>query len=96
MVKIDDNEVKRLAELAMLSLSEGEVKAMSKELKNIFKMIEEINKFDTSGVEQTDQVTGLQHVTREDKIDDYKVKPKDLVDAAAKKQDDQVEVPSVQ
>jgi len=96
MTKITQQEVIRLAALAMLTLNSDEVKKMSQELDNIFEMIEEINQFETEGVEETAQVTGLQHVTRDDVEKDYKVEPDVMVKAAAKSQGSQIEVPKVQ
>jgi len=96
MVKITEKEVKRLAGLAMLSLTDDEVSNMSKELENIFTMIEEINAFDTTEVEETAQVTGLKHVTRDDIEKKYDVSARELLKEVPKSKDNSIEVPSVQ
>ena len=95
MAKITTKEVERLAALAMINLGTEEIDSIVGELESIFKMIEEINAFDTEGVAQTAQVTGLKHVTREDKVQDYGVDAQRLISDTPKSRDNSIEVPSV-
>lgn len=59
-------EVKKIATLARLSLSEEETQGYAEQLTAIFGYVEMLNEVDTDGVEETCQVTGLQDVVRED------------------------------
>ena len=66
---ITDEQVRHLAKLSKLKLSDDEIKKFTPQLGEIldfFKMLQEV---DTSGVEETSQVTGLENVTRKDEIE---------------------------
>lgn len=65
---ISEEEVKHIAKLARLSLTEKEIKTFSVQLSDVFEYVELLNSVDTNGVEETSQVTGLQNVTEKDEI----------------------------
>jgi len=71
MAKVSIEDVKKLANLSKLSLSEDELKKYKQEIENILGYVEQLNSIDTDGVEETSQVTGISNSTREDKIKDY-------------------------
>ena len=58
--------VKHIAKLANLPLSEKEEKKFEKQLSSILKYVAKLNKKDTKTVEITSQITGLENVTRAD------------------------------
>jgi len=62
--------IKHIAKLANLTLTEAEEKEFDGQLNDILSYIEQLNKVDTSNVEPTAQVTGLKNVTRNDKFTD--------------------------
>ena len=62
-VKID---VKHVAKLANLPLSSDEEEKYSEQLSKILEYVDQLNEVDTSSVEPTYNVTGLNNVTRED------------------------------
>jgi len=62
-MKID---VKKVARLSNLTLSENEKKEFEEQLSSVLGYIEKLNTLDTSGIEPTAQVTGLINRTRED------------------------------
>jgi aspartyl-tRNA(Asn)/glutamyl-tRNA(Gln) amidotransferase subunit C len=62
-MKID---VKHVAKLANLTLTEEEIPKFEKQLSEVLEMVSKLNSLDTTGVEETSQVTGLENVTRED------------------------------
>jgi aspartyl-tRNA(Asn)/glutamyl-tRNA(Gln) amidotransferase subunit C len=66
MSKIGTTEVERIARLARIGLSSEETARMSQELGQILEFVEQLNKVDVTGIEPTDQVTGLVDVWRED------------------------------
>jgi len=55
-MKITDEEVRRIAELAALALREDEIDRMARDLDNILGHIDKLNELDTTGVEPMSQV----------------------------------------
>ena len=66
-MKID---IKHIAKLSNLTLTELEEKEFDGQLNDILSYIEQLNKVDTANVEPTAQVTGLKNVTRNDNFTD--------------------------
>lgn len=58
--------VKHVAKLANLPLSEDEEKKFEKQLVETLRYIEGLNEIDTNNIEPTDHVTGQENVLRED------------------------------
>jgi aspartyl-tRNA(Asn)/glutamyl-tRNA(Gln) amidotransferase subunit C len=71
MTQITRNDVLKLARLSKIKLTDDEVDKFTVELDAIVKYVEQIDSVDTSGLEPTDQVTGLKNVMRPDEITDY-------------------------
>ncbi len=61
-------EVKKIASLARLNLTEEEIELYRGQLSLILDYVGQLKEVDTDGVEPTRQVTGLQNVTREDVV----------------------------
>jgi aspartyl-tRNA(Asn)/glutamyl-tRNA(Gln) amidotransferase subunit C len=55
-MKITDQEVRRVAELASLALRDDEVARMARDLDNILSHMDKLNELDTTGVEPMAQV----------------------------------------
>ncbi len=55
-MKITDQEVRRVAELAALALRDDEVARMAKDLDDILSHMDKLNELDTAGVEPMAQV----------------------------------------
>ena len=68
-------DVKHVAKLANLPLSDELAKKLQKDLDATLKLVDELAELDLNGVEPTSQVTGLVNVTREDKIDRSRILP---------------------
>lgn len=64
---LTEDEVKKIAVLCKIELSETEVKKFQKELSLVLDYVSELNKVDTTGVEEISQVTGLANILRADK-----------------------------
>ncbi|MFH1218264.1 MAG: Asp-tRNA(Asn)/Glu-tRNA(Gln) amidotransferase subunit GatC, partial [Candidatus Peregrinibacteria bacterium] len=58
-----------VAKLARIKLTDGEVKKFYGQLNGVFEYMDILNEVDTEGVKETSQVTGLENVMREDKVD---------------------------
>ncbi|MDO4872164.1 MAG: Asp-tRNA(Asn)/Glu-tRNA(Gln) amidotransferase subunit GatC [bacterium] len=96
MEKISKDEVKHLAKLSNISLSEDEAASLQGDLANIVAYIEQLDELNTDGVEPTYSVSKNQNVWREDEIDDYGVGKVELLALAGENmQDGQVKVPKV-
>lgn len=64
--KLSQRDVKHIARLANLNLSEAEVEKFRLQLSEILDYIEILEGVDTKNIEPTSQVTGLENVKRED------------------------------
>ncbi len=67
--KISEEEVKHIAELARIELSEEEKKRFSAELSDVLEYIQQLEEVDTDGVEPVSQVTGMVNIMREDVVE---------------------------
>ncbi len=65
---ISKKEVKHIAKLARLGLSEKEMEKMEKELSSILEYFEKLKEVDVSQVEPTFHSVPIENVMREDKI----------------------------
>ncbi len=63
---LSKEEVEKIALLARLGLSKEEKAIYAKQLSSILEYIEQLKAVDTTGVEMTAQVTGLENVMRDD------------------------------
>lgn len=94
MTTISTDDVQRLAALSGLQLADDEVAGLRQNLDDIVGYINQLGELDTSGVEPTYQVTGLQNVWREDEVRPG-VSREVLLRLAPEQADHQVKVPQV-
>ena len=85
MSKLKVNEIKRVADLARISLSDVETAQMAVELSAIVGFVEQLASVDVEGVAPTDQVTGLVDVWREDVVTPSMPREELLANAPAQK-----------
>jgi len=64
-------QIKKIAQLARIEISEEEAGKYSHELSDILGFVEKLNEADTEGVEPIAHITGAKNVIREDKIVEY-------------------------
>ncbi len=67
---LSESDVRKIAKLANLALSDAEVARMTTELGAIVGYVEQLRAVDTTGVEPIAQVTGLTNVVRPDAAGD--------------------------
>ena len=67
---ISKKEVKHIAKLARLGLSEKEMEKMEKELSSILEYFEKLKEVDVSQIEPTFHSVPIENVMREDKINE--------------------------
>lgn len=79
MAKLSRDDVLKLAQLARLQLTDDEVDEYRDELSAILGYVEQLGTVDVTGLQPTQQVTGLTNVTREDKVRDYGYRVEELL-----------------
>ncbi|MDX9892825.1 MAG: Asp-tRNA(Asn)/Glu-tRNA(Gln) amidotransferase subunit GatC [Patescibacteria group bacterium] len=90
------DEVKHIAHLARLRLNDEEVERYTTQLSAILEYVEQLQAVDTTGVEPTAQVTGLENVTRLDEIKKLTSEEmKEIITAAPDSEDNLVKTKSV-
>lgn len=95
MSTITNDDVRHLAQLSSLQMSDAEVESLRADIEKIINYINQLDELDTDGVEPTYQVTGLQNVWRDDEIIDSNVSRRQLLALAAEQSDNCVKVPKV-
>lgn len=87
-------EIKKIAELSRLKLTSDEEKRYAETISAVLDYMTILNEVDTSGVEPTSQVTGLEDVFREDVPVDSKIK-NDLIKLFPEEKDSELLVHEV-
>jgi aspartyl-tRNA(Asn)/glutamyl-tRNA(Gln) amidotransferase subunit C len=77
-------DVSRVAQLANLKVEKKQSQKLQDQFESTVATVATIGQLDTSGIEPTSQVTGLENVTREDVVDQSRILPHDLVMRSAK------------
>lgn len=67
-VELTTDDVRHVADLAKLKLSDEDLDKFQKQLTDIVDFVGKLQEVDTKNVEPTSQVTGLENVLREDKV----------------------------
>lgn len=94
MAEISKEEVRHVANLARLAISEEEVEKMTKQLGDIISYAELLNDLDTENVEPTTHVLDLKNVMRKDEPRKW-IEKEDALKNAPDQQDGQFRVPSI-
>jgi aspartyl-tRNA(Asn)/glutamyl-tRNA(Gln) amidotransferase subunit C len=95
MSTITTDDVHRLARLSSLQLSSDETDALRVDLENIVSYIEQLGQLDTTGLEPTYQVTGLENIYRNDEVTDASVNRDRLLQLAPETASNSIKVPKV-
>lgn len=66
MAKVTKNDVKHVADLSNLVLTDEEIAKFTPQLDKIIGFVAKLSEVDTSNIEPTSQTTGLTNVLRED------------------------------
>ena len=83
MVQISTDDVRHLATLSALALTDDEVESLRGDIANILTYIEQLSELDTSDARPSYQVTGLSNVGRDDAVQDGDVSGPQLVESLA-------------
>lgn len=95
MSTITTDDVRHLAQLSNLQLTDDEAEHLRVDLGNILAYIDQLNTLDTSGVEPTYQVTGLENVWRSDEVLTSDANREVLLGLAPESANNSVKVPQV-
>lgn len=68
MAKVTKNDVKHIADLSNLTLTDEEIAKFTPQLDKIIEFVATLSEVDTENVEPTSQTTGLTNVLREDVV----------------------------
>ena len=86
-MSIDKDKIKHTAKLARISLDEKKIDNLSKDLSNIFKFIEKLNKANTENVKPLSSILDHNLRLREDKVNDGNIRDQILENAPNKNED---------
>lgn len=95
MTVISRDDVQHLAQLSSLQLTDEELGSLQTDIGNILGYIEQLGELDTTGVEPTYQVTGLENVWRDDTVIKTDVTREQLLALSTESANNQVKVPKV-
>jgi aspartyl-tRNA(Asn)/glutamyl-tRNA(Gln) amidotransferase subunit C len=86
MTQVSADEVRNLAVLSNLQLSDAQIADLQLDITNILRYIEQLNELNVENVEPTYQVTDLENVWREDEIQKSDVTKEQLLARSLLKQ----------
>lgn len=94
MSRISEEQVRHVAHLARLAITDEEVETFTAQLDSIIQFAEQLNELDTTGVKPTSHVLDVKNVLREDKS-----KPglprEEVLKNAPDHEDGQIRVPAI-
>ena len=93
-MSLDKEKIKHVARLARISVDEAKVESLTKDLNSIFKFIEQLNELNTDKVAPLSSILNTPLRSREDKIDDGKIREK-ILENSPKKNEEFFVVPKV-
>lgn len=88
------DEVRKIAQLARLNLTEKEIKRHAETISVVLDYMKILDEVDTEGVEITSQVTGLSDVMRPDEVKNCDIK-KELIGQMPEVSENELKVPAV-
>ncbi|KAA6447688.1 Asp-tRNA(Asn)/Glu-tRNA(Gln) amidotransferase subunit GatC [Bacillus swezeyi] len=94
MSRISIEEVKHVAHLARLAITDEEAAMFTEQLDSIISFAEELNEVDTENVKPTTHVLQMKNIMRED-VPDQGLPVEDVVKNAPDHKDGYIRVPSI-
>lgn len=74
MATLTKSDVKHIADLSNLTLTDAEIDKFTPQLEKIIEFVKTLQEVDTTDVEPTANTTGLENVLREDEIVESEIK----------------------
>ena len=90
--KVSKNEVRKIASLARLSLSEKELESRTDDMNNILNYMDTLNEIDTDNVEELYNVNDMSNPLRDDTFE-KSLEKKDVLKNSPSSNHDYIEVP---
>jgi len=90
--KVSKKEVRKIASLARLSLSEKELESRTDDMNNILNYMDTLNEIDTDNVEELYNVNDMSNPLRDDTFE-KSLEKKDVLKNSPSSNDDYIEVP---
>ena len=84
-----------MATMSALVISDDQAEALRKQLEDILGYVKQLDDVETTGIEPTYQVGGLENVTRPDDVKDYRLSREDLLKNAPDVEDGSIKVKRV-
>ena len=94
MSRISEEQVKHVAHLARLAITEKEAKMLTDQLDKIIIYAEQLNELNTDNVEPTAHVLEIKNVMREDRANEG-LPREEVLKNAPEHQDGQIKVPGI-
>jgi len=94
MTQITQDDVRRLAQLSAITLTNDEEIALQADISNILGYIDQLKELDTDGVEPTYHLSGLTNIFRDDEVDNG-VDRETLLSLPADTHNNHIKVPKV-
>lgn len=95
MTQISRDDVLHLAQLSSLQLHDEEVDNLQTDLAAILAYIEQLGELDTTGIEPTYQISGLENVWRDDTVIEDGITREELLQLSPESIANQIKVPKV-
>ena len=86
-MSIDKNQVKKVAKLSRISLDDSNLESLSKDLASILNFVEQLKKLDTKKTEPLTSIVDKTLESRNDKINDGKIKDQILKNSPDKNEE---------
>ena len=84
---IDKNQVKKVAKLSRISLDDTKLDSLSKDLDSILSFVDQLNELDTDKIKALTSIINKTLETRNDVVDDGKIKNEILKNSPEKNED---------
>ena len=91
---IDLEQVRKVALLARLDLTEAEEQQFTEQLSGILDYVNQLNELDTDDTEPTTRAIELSNITRQDELDPFAAR-ESILDIAPDREDDFFKVPKI-
>src|SRR5688500_13246794 len=95
MAKLTVSDVKHIALLSNLTLTEAEIEKFTPQLEKIVDFIGQLSEVDTTDIEPTSQTTGLVNVLRDDEIRLSEITPDEALSGTDNVKNGYVKVPAI-
>ena len=91
---IDLEQVRKVALLARLELTEAEEQQFTEQLSGIFDYVQQLNELDTENIEPTTRAIELSNITRQDELAPFEDR-ESILGIAPDREDDFFKVPKI-